>query len=88
MTKLTSLFCIIGSFAVFSLGSYPNPSSEGESVWSQATRDFYSDLEKVDTLKSAKPPVIRPPVFEVKLGKPKVRMSPSGNYELNYANPA
>lgn len=56
-------------------------------MWDQATGNFYSGLEEVSSLKSAKPPVLRSPAYESKWGKPKVRMTSAGDYELNYANP-
>ena len=86
--KPSFMFCIVGTVAVFSLTSCSSSSPEGRSAWSKATGDFYLGLEEVDTLKSAKPPVLRSPAYEAKLGKPKVRMTAGGDYELNYANPA
>jgi len=56
--------------------------------------DFYPSLAQEDSLTGAAAlkevttiPILKVPSFEAKWGAPSVRVSRSGNYELNYANP-
>lgn len=48
---------------------------------------YYSSLKQADSLASVKMPVLKSPAFEKKWGKPKIRVSANGSYELSYANP-
>lgn len=90
ITEMKSLSCVsvvaaLGSVLLFSCSS--NPLGK-ESEFSKFQSGIYQGLEEADSLKGVKIPILRAPDFEAKWGKPKIRVSESGNYELNYANPS
>lgn len=86
--KLIYLSWVVAAGVAGSLTSCSSSSAGGDTAWGQATGNFYSGLSKVDSLKSAKVPLLRSAAYEMAWGKPEVRMTSAGDYELNYANPA
>lgn len=85
--KFTFWFSLMAAFVVPAIVSCSSSSPGAESAWSKATGNFYYGLEEAASLEGVKVPVLRSPAYEAKWGKPKIRTTTAGDYELNYANP-
>lgn len=86
--KMLNSIRVLGAVFAFSFVSCANSSSSGEKAWNQFTSNFYGGLEPAKSLEKVKIPILRSPAYEAKWGKPTIRVSFLGDYELNYANPA
>ena len=70
------------------LASCSPSTKSGDAAWREFISGTYDGLNEVAALGAPEIPVLTSPAYEQKWGKPKVRVSDSGIYELNYANPA
>lgn len=85
--KFWSSICVLAAAACLLL-SCSTSSSGSEKAWNQFTSNFYDGLEPANSLDKVKIPILRSPAYGAKWGKPKIRVSFLGDYELNYENPA
>lgn len=86
--KINFSIRVLAAAAACSFVSCSASSSSGEKAWNQFTSNFYGGLEPAKSLDKVKIPILRSPAYEAKWGKPTIRVSFLGDYELNYANPA
>lgn len=84
--KVLPLGAIIASGLLIVSCSSTTSASKGAD-WHDFVSSTYNGLNETASLSSSTIPVLRSPAYESKWGKPKIRQSASGIYELNYANP-
>lgn len=76
------------TFAAGLFFSSCSSSDNGGAAWHDGISESYHGLTKASSLGQRAIPVLISPKYEQMWGRPKVRQSPSGVYELDYANPA
>lgn len=86
--KLKFTIRVLAAVTACSLLSCSSSRSSSEKAWNQFTSNLYTGLEPAGALDKVKIPILRSPAYEAKWGKPKIRVSFLGDYELSYANPA
>lgn len=69
-----------------STSTNPSPTNSGAD-WHDFVGSTYNGLSSSSSLGPTSIPVLGSPSYEANWGKPKVRKSAAGIYELNYANP-
>lgn len=60
----------------------------GGAAWHDSVSQSYDGLTEASSLGTTAVPILTSPQYGQKWGSPKFRKSPTGVYEINYANPA